>query len=175
MRGLRLTSEVWQSNSSLFVADNIIIFLNQLFFSVGYIKLSKPLDYETKRDYTFNVAATDGGGRETTAAVKIFVEDVNDNDPNFEKNQYSGSVAENVKVGHVVGVVKATDADSGPRGRVLYAITAGNIGNAFRINAAGRLTIVVVFCRYFYFSSIHAHEAMFRFGSFLKFDSFNVC
>ena len=67
---------------------------------------------------------------------------MNDNTPKFQNTPYSANVAENAKVGHTVGTVKATDADSGPRGRVAYSITSGNTENKFRVNAAGRLNII---------------------------------
>ena len=113
--------------------------LNLILFLLGEIRLKKALDYESSnKDYTFDVAATDGGGKESTGKVKIFVTDVNDNEPEFQNQPYRENVAENVNVGHVVGTVLATDKDSGPRGRVSYSITAGG-ENAFRINAAGKL------------------------------------
>ena len=100
------------------------------------------MDYERTQKYTFTVVATDGGGKAATENVEIFVEDVNDNTPAFQGNPYSANVAENVIIGHQVGTVQATDADSGPRGRISYSIVSG-AENAFRVNAAGRLDIFV--------------------------------
>lgn len=97
------------------------------------------MDYERTQKYTFTVVATDGGGKEATENVEIFVEDVNDNTPAFQGTPYSANVAENAIIGHEVGRVEATDADSGPRGRISYSIDSG-ANNAFRINAAGKLT-----------------------------------
>ena len=85
--------------------------------------------------------ARDGGGKSAQADVVIVVEDYNDNKPVFEKDLYTPSVAENVRVGDPVDTVKATDADSGPRGSVTYSITNGNVGNAFTISAAGKVTV----------------------------------
>ena len=107
---------------------------------LGNIRLIKTLDYEQKKDYTFTIAARDGG-KETTTTVKIFVTDVNDNAPVFKNDPYSADVAENAKIGHLVRTVIATDADSGYFGRVTYSITDGNTGKAFRIDAAGRLNV----------------------------------
>ena len=106
---------------------------------IGNIRLKKALDYETKQAYTFTVKAEDGGNKETSATVDILVEDVNDNTPIFQNSPYTEDVAENVIVGFTVGRVEATDADSGPRGRVSYSILSGNTKNAFRINAAGKI------------------------------------
>lgn len=104
--------------------------------------MKKALDYEGTKEYRFTVAAKDDPGREDTAEVIIVVEDVNDNSPVFQGTPYNENVAEDVKIGHIVGTVRATDADSGPRGRVSYSITSG-AKNAFRVNAAGRLSIFV--------------------------------
>jgi hypothetical protein len=108
---------------------------------LGNIRLIKSLDYEQKTAYTFTIAARDGGKKEATATVNIFVTDVNDNAPVFKNAPYSADVAENAKVGHLVRTVIATDADSGPFGRVTYSIANGNTGKAFRIDAAGRLNL----------------------------------
>ncbi|MDZ4686036.1 MAG: cadherin domain-containing protein [Planctomycetaceae bacterium] len=50
------------------------------------------------------------------------------------------TIAENRPVGHVVGTVAATDSNAGDS--LTYAITAGNTGNVFAINAAtGQITV----------------------------------
>jgi hypothetical protein len=95
------------------------------------------LDYETKKEYSFKIVAKDGGNETTTAEVTIYVTDVNDNEPRFEKNPYTESFAENLNTGHIVGTVKANDDDSGQLGSVTYSIIGGNIGNPFTINAEG--------------------------------------
>lgn len=87
--------------------------------------------------------ARDGGSKpkSATATVNVVVEDVNDNAPAFQNEPYSANVAENVNVGYLIGTVLATDADSGPRGLVSYSISDGNTDDAFRIDAAGKLTV----------------------------------
>ena len=96
------------------------------------------LDYERKKEYSFKVVAKDGGNATAEATVTIYVTDVNDHEPRFDKNPYIGSVKENLNTNHLVDTVRATDADSGQLGSVTYSIIAGNIGNAFTINAQGR-------------------------------------
>lgn len=113
------------------------------FFFPGNIHAKLPLDYETIKEYHFKIAATDGGGINSTANVVIFIKDFNDNGPIFELNPYTASVAENVSVGHVVKDVRATDEDSGPRGSVTYSITSGNVGSAFRITTDGKLPLMM--------------------------------
>ena len=95
------------------------------------------MDYEKRNSYIFTIVATDGGGKSASANVSVFVTDVNDNKPVFEKYPYTRSLLENLKDDYVVGKVIATDADSGQRGSVTYSIVQGNIGNPFTINADG--------------------------------------
>ena len=84
------------------------------------------------------ISATDGGVKESTTIVVVSIEDFNDNAPVFNPSTYTASVLENVGVGHKLGVVKATDKDSGPRGRITYSITNGNVGSVFRCSADGK-------------------------------------
>ena len=103
------------------------------------------LDYETTREYSFPIVATDGGGLTTQATVIIHVTDVNDHEPRFDKNPYTESMDENLDAGHVVGKVTATDKDSGQRGSVTYSIVGGNNRNAFTINADGEFVCILQF------------------------------
>ena len=52
----------------------------------------------------------------------IIVEDVNDNKPIFDKAKYSFSVCENDPSGTIVGLVGATDADSGSNSELTYYV-----------------------------------------------------
>ena len=47
----------------------------------------------------------------TEATLEILIDDVNDNDPIFDSNEYRGSVLENAPVGTVILKVNAEDAD----------------------------------------------------------------
>ena len=95
------------------------------------------LDYETKKEYSFKVVAKDGGNATAEAPVIIYVTDVNDHEPRFDKNPYVESVDENLNPNRVINTVIARDRDSGQRGSVTYSIIDGNVGNAFTINAQG--------------------------------------
>lgn len=54
------------------------------------------------------------------AMVRILIEDVNDNAPEFSASQYTVRVREDVPIGSVVITVMATDRDLGPGGEVQY-------------------------------------------------------
>ncbi|XP_036374295.1 cadherin-12-like [Megalops cyprinoides] len=87
----------------------------------GIIVLKKPLDYETKKAYTFKVEASNAhldprfhnfGPFKDTATVKINVLDV-DEPPVFSKPSYSMDVYEDTPVGIIIGAVTAQDLDAG--------------------------------------------------------------
>ena len=82
------------------------------------------LDYEADeaRNFKFNVVATTGNGQEIRSAIEVVVTDSNDNIPEFEKKSYEFTVPEDAEAGAVIGVVKATDPDSGSYGEILYSI-----------------------------------------------------
>ncbi|KAL1783819.1 cadherin-12 isoform X1, partial [Sigmodon hispidus] len=87
----------------------------------GIIKLKKPLDFETKKAYTFKVEASNlhldhrfhsAGPFKDTATVKISVLDV-DEPPVFSKPVYTMEVYEDTPVGTIIGAVTAQDLDVG--------------------------------------------------------------
>ena len=74
--------------------------------------------------------------------VYIIVDDVNDNDPVFNQSSYLAHVMENSNVSTSVVTVYATDQDQDANGRVSYALTSGNTGDAFDINnRTGMITV----------------------------------
>ncbi|XP_030629355.1 cadherin-12-like [Chanos chanos] len=87
----------------------------------GIIILKRPLDYETKKAYTFKVEASNAhldprfhsfGPFKDTATVKINVLDV-DEPPVFSKPSYVMEVYEDTPVGIIIGAVTAQDLDAG--------------------------------------------------------------
>lgn len=65
----------------------------------------------------FQVIATDGGAppKSATASVALTVQDVNDNDPRFDPNQYEANLAEDEPPGTPVVTVIASDPDEDSR------------------------------------------------------------
>ncbi|XP_056101398.1 cadherin-12 [Rhinichthys klamathensis goyatoka] len=87
----------------------------------GIIMLKRPLDYETKKAYTFKVEASNAhldprfhsfGPFKDTATVKINVLDV-DEPPVFSKPSYTMDVYEDTPQGTIIGAVTAQDLDAG--------------------------------------------------------------
>ena len=80
----------------------------------------QPLDYESKKAYTFKVDATNAhldsrfqsfGAFKDTATVKINVLDV-DEPPVFNKPSYVMDVHEDTPAGTIIGAVTAQDLDA---------------------------------------------------------------
>ncbi len=93
----------------------------------GMLYINRPLDAETKSAYTLTVTALDhantGMRKQSSAKIRVYVVDVNDNDPNFEDGLYTEiRFEENKPAGSKVYKVKASDADSGENGYLSFSI-----------------------------------------------------
>ncbi|KAM5157793.1 cadherin-12 isoform 2-T2 [Mantella aurantiaca] len=111
----------------------------------GILILKKPLDFETKKAYTFKVEASNThvdhhfnsvGPFKDTATVKINVLDV-DEPPVFSKPFYTMEVYEDTPVGTIIGAVTAQDLDIGTspvRYDILYSLDANDMNNNFSVD-----------------------------------------
>uniref|UniRef100_A0A673NB94 Protocadherin-16 n=1 Tax=Sinocyclocheilus rhinocerous TaxID=307959 RepID=A0A673NB94_9TELE len=115
--------------------------------TTGVLSLGMMLDHERTSSLLLVVQAMDsapdvGQRRRGTVTARIFVTDVNDNDPVFISPSVV-SVMEDQPVGFVVVYVMAADADQGENGRVTYRIQSGNTGGKFSLNPdTGSLSIL---------------------------------
>ncbi|VDK54810.1 unnamed protein product [Gongylonema pulchrum] len=77
----------------------------------GALFVKEPLDYEKENVYHMKLFVTDGKHNATTD-LYVYVDDVNDNAPVFEKNLYEITISEeDYNVPKTLFIVKATDAD----------------------------------------------------------------
>lgn len=74
----------------------------------GHLTLSRHLDYETSQRHTLIVTAMDAGQPRLSSNLTIVVEvqDVNDNPPQFERNEYHVKVLESMPVNSQVSHTK---------------------------------------------------------------------
>lgn len=103
--------------------------------STGWVYVRGPLDRETQDTYELTVVASDNGSPSALAAtvvVVITVADVNDNDPEFDREYYEFHVEENRPSGIVFGAVSATDRDVSDNALVRYSLIPTN--SSFNIN-----------------------------------------
>ncbi|XP_074865022.1 protocadherin-16 isoform X2 [Carettochelys insculpta] len=84
--------------------------------------------------YDFTVTAVDGGGLNSMVYVKVFLEDVNDNQPSFYPLEYAASISTQSMPGTAVLRVTAQDKDEGPNGKVTYHIVSGNSPPLFSLH-----------------------------------------
>ena len=66
--------------------------------------------------------------------IGVFVDDVNDNAPVFELDEYEFTIPEESSPQTVVGQTVAMDADLGDGGEVSYYIKPGPFADVFSIN-----------------------------------------
>ncbi|XP_075153661.1 dachsous cadherin-related 1 [Haematobia irritans] len=105
----------------------------------GHLTLSRHLDYETSQRHTLIVTAMDAGQPRLSSNLTIVVEvqDVNDNPPEFERNEYHVKVLESMPVNSQIVQVTAIDADTGNNARITYRILPlNNNGNQMGSTAA---------------------------------------
>ncbi|KAM9193151.1 protocadherin-23 [Mergus octosetaceus] len=101
----------------------------------GSIVTTKPLDRETKSQYTFRAVASDCSThwpRSTTVSVVVHVDDVNDNDPVFLQNPIRAFVPADTAANETVATVRAEDMDLGPNGAVVFSLVPETV---FQIDA----------------------------------------
>ncbi|OQR71392.1 fat cadherin-related tumor suppressor-like, partial [Tropilaelaps mercedesae] len=92
----------------------------------GNLILVEPLDRERTPKYVLNVTVYDLGEPKKSAwmTAVIYVLDVNDNVPVFEKPQYKFKISEAVSKGALVAKLRATDADDGDNARIRYRLAS---------------------------------------------------
>ena len=117
---------------------------SQGYFSIdaatGAIVVSADIDRELVGSVELTVRAKDKGTSPlfSTAPITITITDINDNAPVFNPDLYTASLREDKPVDSLAFIVFATDADKPGtnNSRIVYSITSGNEGDAFRIDAA---------------------------------------
>ncbi|XP_048585401.1 fibrocystin-L isoform X2 [Nematostella vectensis] len=112
----------------------------------GTVYLLGTLDYARAPSYRLVIRATDGGAKEMRKhadfTLTVLVEDINDNAPKFASDKTMVDVYETSKIGQVITVITATDADASTNGQVSYKIASGNDDDYFRLDSkTGHVTL----------------------------------
>ncbi|KAM7351502.1 dachsous cadherin-related 1 isoform 2-T2 [Cochliomyia hominivorax] len=110
----------------------------------GHLTLSRHLDYETSQRHTLIVTAMDAGQPRLSSNLTIVVEvqDVNDNPPIFERNEYHVKVLESMPVNSQIVQVTAVDLDTGNNARITYRIINNNNNSNTGNNQQGNQTLI---------------------------------
>ncbi|XP_041442377.1 cadherin EGF LAG seven-pass G-type receptor 1 isoform X2 [Xenopus laevis] len=113
----------------------------------GIVRTRALVDREAITDYQLIVEANDQGKdpgpKSATATVYIYVEDENDNYPQFSEKRYVVQVPENISPNSQILQVQATDRDKGNNAIVYYSIVSGNIKGQFYIHSfTGNIDVI---------------------------------
>uniref|UniRef100_T1ING2 Cadherin domain-containing protein n=1 Tax=Strigamia maritima TaxID=126957 RepID=T1ING2_STRMM len=102
----------------------------------GLLTLAKRIDREVSTRYVLNVTATDNGvpALSTHQLIDVFIEDLDDNPPRFERSVYLTNISEDASVGSLVVKLKAIDPDSGTNVNLTYFIPSGIADEKFVID-----------------------------------------
>uniref|UniRef100_A0A3B4CZQ3 Protocadherin Fat 4 n=1 Tax=Pygocentrus nattereri TaxID=42514 RepID=A0A3B4CZQ3_PYGNA len=96
--------------------------------------------------FTFTVISSDQGlpkPLKDQAKVQVYIQDINDNAPKFNKDIYQASISESAQNMTQLLRVSASDVDENKNGLVRYHITEGNEENQFSIDSSsGQVTLV---------------------------------
>ena len=113
----------------------------------GMITVSGDIDREVISEYILTIRAQDGGSpaRSDRSTVIITVNDINDNNPIFQRSSYAITVREDINVPSDVLTLLATDADeAGSLNSVItYSIHTGNDNGDFSLDTnTGVLSVI---------------------------------
>uniref|UniRef100_A0A8C4HCU1 FAT atypical cadherin 3a n=1 Tax=Dicentrarchus labrax TaxID=13489 RepID=A0A8C4HCU1_DICLA len=107
----------------------------------GIITLSSHRKQRMEPAYSLNVSVSDGVFT-STAQVHVKVLGANLYNPVFGQNMYEAELRENSAVGTKVLQVKATDADPGVFGHIIYSFVNDVGKDQFNIDSSGQITTV---------------------------------
>lgn len=98
--------------------------------------VTRPLDRERVSEYQLLVKATnlDEHAQESTTALRVIVNDINDNAPHFKKKIHDVSILENATLGQVVLILEAVDDDALYNANISYKLVAGSGINTFSLD-----------------------------------------
>ena len=102
----------------------------------GLISTKRQLNHENKASLNFLVVASDNGvpSLSSSVQVRVTVQDLNDNPPQFDRPVYEVAITDLAKRGQFVTIVTASDADSLDAGKLTYSVVGGNDKQAFVID-----------------------------------------
>jgi hypothetical protein len=109
------------------VTDEPVLYIDE---RSGQVSTRVVFDYEMQSIYRYIVVAVDGGqphAKSSSVLLVLEVTDINDNAPEFSRHHFTFSISEHAPLFTQVGIVCATDADSYPYNRLVYALERDSI------------------------------------------------
>ncbi len=107
----------------------------------GIVELVKSFDLEVVGSYNVSIACVDAGQPPLSglATLVVSVTGVNEFAPQFENASYQFAVLETLDAGEAVGIVSATDGDSGVDGVVSYVLASASHAGFFTVDHIGQI------------------------------------
>ena len=122
----------------------------------GEIRVSSDIDYASQQTYNFVVIVNDATNTSSNAAVvRVAINDINDNLPEFSMDRYLIPLPENLLVPAYIATFICTDEDINDN--VEISIVAGG-GNLFSVSSNGVLSIISTLD----FETTRLHELLLR-------------
>ncbi|XP_040569949.1 protein dachsous [Lepeophtheirus salmonis] len=108
----------------------------------GLLRTESRLDHESNPEVVLNIKI-EKEGRYNFCQILIHIEDVNDNTPEFGSEIALATVPEDFKVGSIVYVARARDADEGINGEISYRLLNDEDESNFSLNLkSGELKLI---------------------------------
>ena len=114
--------------------------------TLGILRTGQELDRERLSSYELKAYAIDRGSPElsTSVMIRILVQDVNDNAPQFESQRLNLKINENSPIGSTVDRVTAVDPDDSVNAQVRYSIVGGPDAESFSLITEADQTAVIL-------------------------------
>uniref|UniRef100_A0A1B6CQG5 Cadherin domain-containing protein n=1 Tax=Clastoptera arizonana TaxID=38151 RepID=A0A1B6CQG5_9HEMI len=103
----------------------------------GEVRTKKILDREIVSVYDIPVLVQDVGGKTGITTIRLVINDINDNPPQFQLQEYKSCIFSNLTINSAFLKVKAQDKDDGVSAKIEYSIyneELSNIEELFAIN-----------------------------------------
>ena len=105
--------------------------------TTGVLTVARMMDHEVQNSFTLTANVTNHLADPelySTTQIRIYVTDINDNDPEFSQMFYQIRIPESTPIGSEIIVLNATDIDSGTNSALVFAITHLDVPDSFTIN-----------------------------------------
>ncbi|KAM8707534.1 hypothetical protein ACLKA7_005077 [Drosophila subpalustris] len=90
--------------------------------NTGLITSKITFDREHRDEYMIQLKATDGGSKFGFASIRVSIEDVNDNSPQFFVKEYKHVISTSNKVDEIIMTVNAVDKDINANGDMNFPL-----------------------------------------------------
>ena len=145
--------------------------------ALGMIRVAKFLDRERIPNYELVALAIDRGTppQSSSVIVRIKVDDVNDNHPEFEADELNVYITENSPIGSTVAQITAIDPDEGVNALVEYSFDGGPDVDSFQLSGRrGQPAIITTLIPLDYESDKKRYEVILRAASNTQFSTTKV-